>query len=174
MSTSVKTESLFKIIQNYKKENLQPSSVVREFLHFHEKNPDAEAQIALLNDIKKYIDSNLTGKEQKKVELGALLILRALLSDTNSRGQVFAFLIEKLELDNAIEEILKEVEPNEKMDLTHADYITTSREAIEACKAVIEKPEILQKHTTSFLRDLFGTINTELDYDNRMLFSLRR
>lgn len=172
MSSTTQAESLFKIIQKYKQDQHNYPDTLSEMIHIHGKNPDAKSQIKLLEDIRKYINDHLSGKEQKKAELGALLILRALLSDTNPEGQVFIYMVKNLGLEEEIEEVLHEVKPNEKMDPTHADYIKTSKEAIKACGTIIKQPEIIRQFSRDFIVDLEGTINTELDYDDRILLTL--
>ncbi len=167
------TECLSSIIQNYQHLEKQPKKLMNEILHYHEKNPSAKLQIMLLEKLRDYIGNNLTNPhEQRMAELGALLILKALLSDTTPEGKVYYYLIEKLGLNKEIAKVLKHINPSEEMDPTHADYINISEDAIRFCKSILEKPEVTQTFPAAFLKDLFSTIAIELDYDDRLLYTI--
>lgn len=164
---------LLRVIENYKMEAAKPFKPVSEFLHFHEKNPAARLQINLLEELRSYINKNLNHEDGNTAVLGCLLVLRALFSDPNPEGKVYSYLIERLKLDDRIADAIKLINPKEKIDPINPKYINLCQEAIQVCKILLEKPEISNKFSSYFIKDIMGTIATELEYDERVLQSIR-
>jgi hypothetical protein len=178
MSNHIIPESpnvLLQIAQKYKNEQQKQQGLANELLHFHDKNPDAAQQIKFLEESYSYITTNINPRERNKAVLSILLIFKALLTDPNQKGQIFDYLAEKLDMDNEINKILQVLNPGVEVDLLDPRYLEISKSAFEFCQLMIESSALKEKFPVPFLKELRGTIITELDYirkvENSMNFS---
>lgn len=156
---------LLEVAKRYKELNLSHTFT------FHEKNPDAKNQIHLLEHLNTYIKKYLKKEEADKAQIGALLALKAQLTDPNPRGQVFSFLVDKLQINQEIETILQQSHLRLKMDPTDPRYLKYSKQALETVQVIIERDSI-DNVPKNFLKDVSETLLAEKDYIDRLILSL--
>lgn len=164
---------LSSIISKYENEQRVELDTADDVLHRHSKNPDGKYQIKLLKKLADLIKQHVPTAEQNIAELGTLLVLKALFTDPNRNGNIFSFLVKELGLDKAIHTVLHRIKPNVPMDLTNREFLRTSQEAFNVCSELIEHVFSKERFPHKFVKDLRGTIATELDYINRVVDTLR-
>lgn len=164
--------SLSRIVTRYKNEQQRPAGFVETLLHYHDKNPDAKFHIQFLDRMAERIKATLAENQWNQAQLGTIAILKALFMDPNPEGQVFNYLVKKLELDEETQKLLHKIKPGLIMDPTDPNYLKITYRAIELCKPIIESSEFKEKFPPRLLKDLTATIVAELDYVHKVLNSV--
>lgn len=163
---------LLEVAKRYKKEQEKSSPFVSKILHYHDKNPEALQQVRLLDEADKLINVQFNAEKKYIAQLGILLILRDLLIDPNQENKIHSYLIEKLDLDNQINSVLKKVADDVEFDLTDPRFLEIGKKAITIGQSIIESPQIKKLFPENFLQNIKEVILAEDDYTDKVLVSL--
>ena len=161
-------DRLLEIAKKYKTIEATKESGLREILHH--KNSDANLHIKLLETAAEQIKTAIDPKVKIPTQLGVLLVLKALLTDPNREGEVYTDLVESLGLEEALRKLFKK--QGLAMDPTDMNYLQETKSAIELARSMMDTPAFKEKFDSSFIKDLFTTIDAELDYTDRLMQSL--
>lgn len=172
MSFSNNRSALLEVASRYKEEQGQPSGFFSEIIHYHDKNPDANLQIKLLEESDKFIKNIADSREQNIAQLGMLLILRDLLIDPNREDQIFSYLIEKLDLDNTINSILKKISLGMVFDLTDSKFLALGKQAINIGQTILDSEVLRSALPNDFSKEIKKIIFAENDYTDKVLNTL--
>lgn len=164
---------LIQVAKRYESIQPTPASLATEIFHYHERNPDRKLHIKLLKEAAQYIQKKMSPESYNITQLGVLSLLKALLTDPNPEDKIYSYLAEDLNLNNEITHLLQQEKPKIEIDLTDPRYLKVSKEAFEACKSILEADVFKENFPPAFLKDVFGTIATEIDYIDRVLKSLK-